>query len=125
MKESESAAVIATLNEILELELAGVVRYSHYSLMIFGHARIPIVSWMRAQATEALAHADAAGEYVTALEPMNGTVDGRANDRARGLLDQIPAGGQKVYKYRIEVVTDRSRIEEFRALNGSEAKRGV
>ena len=38
MKESESAAVISTLNEILELELAGVVRYSHYSLMIFGHA---------------------------------------------------------------------------------------
>ena len=52
MNESESAAVIATLNEILEIELAGVVRYSHYSLMIFGHARIPIVSWMRAQATE-------------------------------------------------------------------------
>ena len=41
MKESESTAVIATLNEILELELAGVVRYSHYSLMIFGHARHP------------------------------------------------------------------------------------
>jgi hypothetical protein len=63
-------------------------------------------------------------EYVTALEPMNGTIAGRARDRARGLLDQIPAGGQKVYNYRIEVVTDRSRIEELQAMNGGESKRG-
>ena len=41
------AAVIVTLNQILELELAGVVRYMHYSFMIFGPNRIPIVSWMR------------------------------------------------------------------------------
>ena len=41
------AAVIVTLNQILELELAGVVRYMHYSFMIFGHSRIPIVSWLR------------------------------------------------------------------------------
>jgi bacterioferritin len=59
--------VINTLNHILELELAGVVRYTHYSLMIFGHARIPITGWMREQAAEGLAHATAAGELVTAL----------------------------------------------------------
>ena len=41
--------VIAVLNEILEIELAGVVRYTHYSLMIFGHARIPITKWFREQ----------------------------------------------------------------------------
>ena len=35
-----------SLNTILELELAGVVRYLHYSLMVFGHARIPIIGWM-------------------------------------------------------------------------------
>lgn len=56
-------------------------------------------------------------EYVTALEPMNGTVDGRAKDRARGLLDQIPAGAQKVYNYRIEAVIERGRLDELRALN--------
>ena len=59
--------VVEILNKILEIELAGVVRYTHYSLMVFGHARIPITSWMRTQATEALDHAVAAGEYVTAL----------------------------------------------------------
>lgn len=59
--------VIATLNAILEMELAGVVRYSHYSLMIFGYSRIPIVAWFRGVATESLNHANLAGEYVTAL----------------------------------------------------------
>ena len=44
--------VVVTLNTILELELAGVVRYVHYSLMVFGHARIPIIGWMRNQAIE-------------------------------------------------------------------------
>ncbi len=29
-------AVIATLNRILELELAGVVHYTHYALMVYG-----------------------------------------------------------------------------------------
>ncbi len=59
--------VIACLNEILECELAGVVRYTHYSLMVFGHNRIPIVKWLREQAMESLAHAGIAGEHITTL----------------------------------------------------------
>ena len=58
---------IKTLNEIVELELAGAVRYTQYSLMVFGHARIPIISWMRDQASESLMHAALAGEEVTSL----------------------------------------------------------
>lgn len=60
--------VVAVLNNILEMELAGTVRYTHYSLMVFGFNRIPIVSWLRSQATESLAHAHQAGEWVTTLE---------------------------------------------------------
>lgn len=59
--------VIDTLNEIVELELAGAVRFTQYSMMVFGHARIPIISWMREQASESLMHATLAGEEVTAL----------------------------------------------------------
>lgn len=59
--------VIEILNKILECELAGVVRYTHYSLMVFGHNRIPIVKWLRDQANESLAHASIAGEHITAL----------------------------------------------------------
>ena len=59
--------IIAQLNRILECELAGVVRYTHYSMMIFGYSRIPIVAWFQAEATESLAHAQQAGEMVTRL----------------------------------------------------------
>ena len=59
--------VVKTLNDIVELELAGAVRYTQYSLMVFGHARIPIIDWMRSQSSEALLHATAAGDEVTSL----------------------------------------------------------
>lgn len=59
--------VVLALNTILEFELAGVVRYTHYSLMVFGYNRIPIVSWLRSQATESLDHANKAGEIITHL----------------------------------------------------------
>ena len=64
----DKAAVVAHLNKILETELAGVVRYTHYSLMVFGYHRIPIINWLRDQATESLDHAQQAGEFVTHLE---------------------------------------------------------
>lgn len=66
-KALDKIAVVATLNRILEAELAGVVRYTHYSLMITGYNRIPIVSWMRSQAAESLGHAQEAGEKITQL----------------------------------------------------------
>lgn len=81
--------VVDNLNKILEIELAGVVRYTHYSLMVFGHARIPIVSWMRIQATEALDHAVAAGEYVTALGGHPSLSIGRLLETHRHDIDQI------------------------------------
>src|SRR5205807_5816999 len=64
---AQTPKVVAILNRILELELAGLVRYLHYSFMIFGHNRIPIVAWLRAQADEAQAHSVQAGEHITNL----------------------------------------------------------
>lgn len=65
--EMDKEKVIEALNAVLEFELAGVVRYTHYSLMIYGHNRIPIVGWLREQASESLAHAAQAGEHITTL----------------------------------------------------------
>jgi bacterioferritin len=67
MSGIDKSKVVGLLNKILEAELAGVVRYTHYSFMIFGYNRIPIVSWLREQATESMTHATAAGEIITAL----------------------------------------------------------
>lgn len=65
--ELDRDQAIDVLNEIVEIELAGAVRYTQYALMVFGHGRIPITSWMQEQATEGLLHATAAGEEVTTL----------------------------------------------------------
>ena len=67
MNESENKSAIDVLNRILELELAGVVRYTHYALMVFGYNRIPIVSWLKSNGDESLMHAHKAGEFVTML----------------------------------------------------------
>lgn len=63
----QKAVAIDALNTILEIELAGVVRYTHYSLMVYGYNRIPIVEWLRSQAAESLDHAQRAGELLTML----------------------------------------------------------
>ena len=67
MNETDKQAAIDVLNKILELELAGVVRYTHYAQMVFGYNRIPIVSWLKGNGDESLAHAHKAGEFVTML----------------------------------------------------------
>src|SRR5258708_16064764 len=88
-RRGENGAVVAALNQILELELAGVIRYVHYSFMIFGHSRIPIVGWLRAQADESLAHAILAGEHVTAMGGHPSLVIGELLDTRRQKVDDI------------------------------------
>ena len=63
--ELDSDEVIKDLNAILEAELSGVVRYTHYSLMVTGPNRIPLVDFLKAQATESLVHAQEVGEILT------------------------------------------------------------
>ena len=67
MDSAKSRTAIDAINRIMELELAGVVKYTHYSLMVYGYNRIPIVSWLKGNADESLAHAHKAGELVTLL----------------------------------------------------------
>jgi bacterioferritin len=67
VKNKLTTQVVDTLNKILEMELAGAIHYTHYSFMVFGYTRIPIVKWLEEQATESMAHARTAGELVTQL----------------------------------------------------------
>ena len=67
MKDETKIKALETLNSILEMELAGAIHYTHYSFMVYGYNRIPIVKWLEEQANESIAHARTAGELVTQL----------------------------------------------------------
>lgn len=75
MKIDDESSVLRILQEILELELAGVIRFTHYALMVRGPNRIPIVAFFNGQAAESLTHAQRAGEILTGLggHPNMGT----------------------------------------------------
>lgn len=113
--------VVAALNRILETELAGAVRYTHYSLMVFGYTRIPIVSWLREQAAESLTHAQEAGEKIThlgehpslAIGPLLETHKHDVGDILREALDHEKQG-LALYKQLLGLVADRSIfLEEY------------
>jgi bacterioferritin len=117
----DKGKVVEALNRILEAELAGAVRYTHYSLMIFGYNRIPIVSWLREQANESMAHATQAGEIVTALGehpslgigPLLETHKHDVGDILREALENERTG-IRMYKDLLELVAGRSVwLEEY------------
>ena len=114
-------AAVSLLNEILETELAGVVRYTHYSFMIFGHNRIPIVSWLRGEANTSLAHANEAGELVTHLgEHPSLKIGGLLETHKHGINDillealEAERAGLALYKKLLDLGRDRSvLVEEY------------
>jgi bacterioferritin len=109
------------LNKIMEMELAGAVRYTHYSLMVYGYNRIPIVSWLREQANESLMHAQQAGEMITSLGehpslgigPLLETHKHDIGDILRESLDHERAGIQ-LYRDLLAIVEGKSVwLEEY------------
>jgi bacterioferritin len=121
MSEINRDSVIGVLNRILEAELAGVVRYTHYSFLVFGFGRIPIVGWLRAQANESLLHAQQAGEWITALgaHPSLGIgalLESHKHDVGSMLRESLEVERQALGLYRelLALVADRSvALEEY------------
>src|SRR5438874_4938224 len=118
-QELDKAAAVSLLNEILETELAGVVRYTHYSLMVFGHNRIPIVSWLRNEANTCLAHATEAGELVTHLgEHPSLKIGALLETHKHGINDilleslEAETTGLELYKRLLDLVKDHSVLLE-------------
>jgi len=117
----DKTKVLETLNGILELELAGAVRYTHYSLMIFGHARIPIVAWMRTEASEAITHATAAGELITTFGGHPSLKIGKLLETHRHDIDDIlreaiehETGGVAMYRTLLALTEGNDiRLEEY------------
>jgi bacterioferritin len=121
MSQLDKDPVVDVLNRLLEAELAGVVRYTHYSLLVFGFSRIPIVSWLRAQADESLLHAQQVGEWITTLGayPSLGIgplLDSHKHDIAAILQESLATEGRALELYRqlLQLVEGRSvALEEF------------
>jgi bacterioferritin len=117
----DKTAAVALLNEILETELAGVVRYTHYALMVFGYSRIPIVSWLRAEASTSLMHANEAGELVTHFgEHPSLKIGALLETHKHGINDiliealEAEKAGLALYKKLLDLVRDRSvLLEEY------------
>jgi bacterioferritin len=129
MQDLDKEKAIDILRSIMEFELAGVVRYTHYALMITGPNRIPIVDFFKAQATESLLHAQQVGEVLTGLEghpslqiaPMEETYKHSVKD----ILQESLAHERKaldLYTKLLDIVEDASvYLEEFaRTMIGNE-----
>jgi len=102
MKDLDLKLTCDILNNIMEYELAGVVRYTHSSIMVSGPHRIPIVEFLQAQATEALIHAQEAGELLTGLE-------GHPSQKISPILE--------THKHAVEDILEESLEHEIQALN--------
>ena len=118
---ADNQKIIASLNKILEMDLAGVVGYTHYSLMVYGYGRIPIISWLRGQANESLDHANKAGELITnlgghpslAIGPLLETNTHDIGNILRESLDHEKAS-LDCYKDLLKLVGDSSiMLEEY------------
>ena len=121
MPEMDKTKVVAVLNRLLEAELAGVVRYTHYSFLVFGFGRIPIISWLREQANESLLHAQQVGEWITTLGAYTSLaigllLDSHKHDITAILKESLDAEakGLALYRELLEAVAGGSvALEEF------------
>lgn len=121
MKDLDLKATTDLLNSIMEFELAGVVRYTHYSLMVTGPNRIPIVAFFKAQASESLLHAQQVGEILTGLEghPSQriAPIEESYKHSVRDILEESLNHEKKaleMYKRLLDTVEDASvYLEEF------------
>ena len=102
LKKLETNKVCDILNKIMELELAGVVRYTHYSLMITGPYRLPIIDFLKEQANESLMHAQKAGELLTGL-------DGHPSQKIAKIVE--------THNHSIKDILEESLEHELMALN--------
>jgi bacterioferritin len=134
MRELDLAKTIALLDTIMEFELAGVVRYTHYSLMVTGPHRIPIVQFFQAQAQESLLHAQQVGEILTGLEghpslriaPIEESFRHSVQDILKESLSH-ETKALNLYKTLLATVEDASvYLEEFaRTMIGQEELHGL
>jgi bacterioferritin len=134
MKEINSELVCNILNEIMEYELAGVVRYTHSAMMVSGPYRLPIVTFLKEQAAESLLHAQQAGELIVGLDGHPSQKIAKIKETHRHSIEDIlgesldhEIHALNLYKKLLEHVADRSiYLEEYaRGLIGEEEQHSL
>ena len=125
----DKKAIIDKLSHIFTLELSGVIRYTHYSLMIVGYNRLPLIDFFKSQASESLTHANLAGEYITGLgghppleiDSIKETYNHNIKDILKETLEH-EEGAIKVYYELLELIDGKSvYLEEYaRSMIGQE-----
>ena len=134
MKEINSDLVCNILNEIMEYELAGVVRYTHSAMMVSGPYRLPIVAFLKEQAAESLMHAQQAGELIVGLDGHPSQKIAKIKETHRHSIEDIlgesldhEIHALNLYKKLLENVADRSiYLEEYaRGLIGEEEQHSL
>lgn len=134
LKPLNTDKACAILNEIMEYELAGVVRYTHSAMMVTGPFRIPIVDFLKEQASESLLHAQGAGELIAGLDGHPSQKIARIEETGqhtiRDILEEsleheLHAVG--LYKKLLEEVEDSSiYLEEYaRGMIGEEEQHSL
>ncbi|MAV17348.1 MAG: ferritin-like domain-containing protein [Gammaproteobacteria bacterium] len=134
MKEIDSKLVCGILNEIMEYELAGVVRYTHSAMMVSGPYRLPIVTFLKEQAAESLMHAQQAGELIVGLDGHPSQRIAKIDETHRHSIKDIleeslghELHALSLYKKLLSNVADRSiYLEEYaRGLIGEEEQHSL
>ena len=134
LKPLDTKKACAILNEIMEYELAGVVRYTHSAMMITGPYRIPIVAFLKEQASESLLHAQGAGELIAVLDGHPSQKIAKIEETGQHTIKDILEESLEhelhavgLYKKLLEEVEDRSiYLEEYaRGMIGEEEQHSL
>ncbi|MDG2502007.1 MAG: ferritin-like domain-containing protein [Porticoccaceae bacterium] len=134
MKEINPKLVCGILDEIMEYELAGVVRYTHSAMMVSGPYRLPIVAFLKEQAAESLVHAQQAGELIVGLDGHPSQRIAKIKETNRHSIRDILGESLEhelhalsLYKKLLDNVADRSiYLEEYaRGLIGEEEQHSL
>lgn len=118
------------------MEVAGAVRNLHYSFLVFGPGRKPVVEFFRKEAAEAMDHAALLGEKIIALgghpttnaqpvkEPREHTIDALLRESIKyeeqavrmyeGILGLVQDDTALRVLFENQVLAEQEHVEELR-----------
>ena len=120
MQELDQNKTVELLNAIISFELAGVVRYTYYSLIAIGSKQTDLVDFFKEQASESLTHAQKVGEILTNFNGQSHLKFASIDVQKQSMKQLLAASWEhetkalELYKELLEIVEGKNvYIEEF------------